>query len=201
MKYVVQASNVTELYEVKKFTRDEGKTFYQKPEFEKTRVDDWQEVISFECDRLEYNTSPPCIMINFIGTIFKENRKINISEKEEVDITGQIFRADKATTYLHSDKILSTTEDKETNWQAYQDALIEYRVYVFETYPAVREYCELHCVKDELENIDKIKGIVLKEDKKYFDIGGSQLFTYTPANIMFGGCTLTADSFTKDFKF
>lgn len=200
MKYVVQASNVKELYEVKKFTRDESKTFYQKPEFEKTRVDDWQEVVSFECDRLEYNKGyrkNSILQLVFDGDAYR----INISEKEEVRITGQIFRADKATTYLHSDKILSTTEDKGTNWRAYQVALQEYRDYVLKTYPAVKEYCELHCVKDELENIDKIKEIVLKEDKKYFDIGGSQLLSYTPVRSMFGGCTLTADSFAKDFKF
>lgn len=196
MKYVVQGSHVKEVYEVLRFSNNETE-HVKKPEFVKTRINDWQEVISFDCDRLEYNTRNKTEPWSFIEV----SKRMNISENEEVAIIEQIFRADKATTYLHSDKILSTTEDRETNWRVYQVALQEYRDYVFKAYPAVREYCELHCVKDELENIDKIKEIVLKEDKKYFDIVGSQLLSYTPVRSMFGGCTLTADSFAKDFKF
>lgn len=163
MKYIVQASNVTEVYEVKKFTNDDGTTFYQKPEYVKNRIDDWVEELYFECDHLEYNSNQEKYFIGLDGLHFLDGKSMNLSENEEVQITKQIFRADKATTYLYSNKVLSLKEDKETNWDAYQNALIEYRDYVFDKYPAVKEYCELHCIKDELENIDKIKELVLRE--------------------------------------
>lgn len=158
MKYIIQGSHVKNVYEVVQYSNTEEK-HVKKPEFAPVRNDKWEDLLSFECDRLDYNTTHK----SGSWLVFDCNKRINISETEEVTIVKQIFRADKAITYLQSDKILSEKEDKETNWKAFTVALAEYRDYVFEKYPAVKEYCELHFVKDELENIDKIKDIVLKE--------------------------------------
>jgi len=154
MKYVVQGQNINSVYKVSVKRNDEGKVC-EMPKFQPNTNVEWENCLSFECDHLEYN--------NYYTSGFP----INISENEEVKILGQIFRADEQTTYLRTNKVLSETEDKETNYIEYQEAVNEYIEYVFEKYPEVKEHCKIYNITGEnlFDNIEIIKNKVLKEDE------------------------------------
>jgi hypothetical protein len=153
MKYVVQGSNEEYVYEV-------GDNNYKmKPYFNKVlKNKTWHNILGFETDSLVTNE---CYNA-FRNDSMYGRPTINISENETVSILSQIFRADLNTTFLHSNKILSVKEDKDTNYGEYVTSLEKYYNMVLKKYPEVKEHIEMYNPKDAMENIDKIKDKVVK---------------------------------------
>ena len=173
MKYKVLGQNITNVYEVKDNKNEKGE-YVRKPEFVKNRKYEWEDILAFECDNLEFNTA---------YGVLERHHQICISETKSVDIIRQRFRADEATTYLYSDEVLSEEDDKETNHQQYVDEVNKYIKLVFKKYPEVKNHCEIYNISDEnvFENIDKIKDEIIKKR------GGIK------NNVSFGTCSVRED--------
>lgn len=154
MKYAILASNEENIYKVKKYEATTGLTKFAKPTFTPCKIDNWKVIREFECDKLNLRNTNSCSWDT------DDYVRLLLSETEEVKILKEVFRIDKVSMYVYTDKILSTKEDRTTNWQEYQDALVEYRDYIISKHPKVKEYCRIHTLTNELEDIDNIVKLV-----------------------------------------
>ena len=127
MKFIVQGCHLTKVYDVQKFgSAEDG--YYQEPEFVgHIHESKWETIFEFEAESLVFSRN---YVLPYVGEYY-DLPGIHLSADEVVGIQEQIHRADLGVVYLKSNKVLSLKEDKETNKQAYDEALEEYKNYSF----------------------------------------------------------------------
>jgi len=151
MKYIVQGQKITNTYKLISNKNEDG-TFLKKPEIRFDNKDTaWGKILDFE------------MLSSF------NHSRINITEDEEVIVKQTIFRADEVITYLRTNKIISTVDNKSEFHVAYKDLLAEYCDYICKKYPKVKRHVEIYNISLPIEEIDEI---VKEVEKSTYQMGG-----------------------------
>ena len=109
--------------------------FIAKPELKvKNEIVGWRPICEYEGD-------PAFNSLNSISSL----NKVNISEKEEVLIEKEVFRADLNEYHLFTDKVLSEKDDnKEDGKECYEALVKKFNKSMILSNQEMKEHCDLY---------------------------------------------------------
>jgi len=156
MQTTIQGKEIETTYSVKVLRDDNGK-IKSKPELVKEeKIVKWTNLFPAIDGEVKYNSTSSTSWFSW-----GNEKKINISEDEEVEIVGQVFRADINTLYLHSDKvIIETPINKDESEIKFNKAMAEYNRTVIENNNKMSAYCKLNNLDVETVNIDDLEKVL-----------------------------------------
>lgn len=169
---IIEIKHVLETHQ-KTITDENGKVkvvYTAKPEVRKKEsIKEWKEICRFKGKPL-YNTT-------YFNPSFsyRQSTCLNVSENEEVIVSKQVFRADLEEMHLFTNKIL---EEIDVNAVDAADQLrLHIRAFnnqMIESNERMKAYCDLHGLKYEDSDCDKVFELVYP-GKKYEIINGKMM--------------------------
>lgn len=147
MKTIIEEKVIENRYFVNENTKvikdengKEKEIFIGKPELRKsTSIVGWKPICEYEGEP-HYNKQVQHVKIfNYsIGSL-------NISDNETIDITDEIFRADKNEMHLRTNKVLKEIDYyKEFSKEKLQECIKRFNKEMINSNDRMKDYCELH---------------------------------------------------------
>ena len=181
MKTVVMGKKIKNNYDVV-VEKDEDGKYLSRPEIKKLEPDiKWEQIYEYE-GTAQYGIpeTPSWLSVPF-------NRRIYLSENEEVRVTKQIFRADLGQWFQYTDKVL---EEKDGNLKSCEKnlkaLLADYNKQKIEDDEDAKAYCDLHKLKYEESDYDEIIKIIGKKKCTY---------SFTPPTVVSKGTTFSLEDY------
>lgn len=167
MKTIVLGKIIENFYEVDtkqkeiKLKNGELTTVYtDKPRFiEKSSVKEWVEICSYDGEpRFNINNRNPFVF---------GDRRLNISEDEEVVVESEVFRADTNEVYLKTEKIIDEVDvnNKKDMIIVFSEHNRAFNSAMITSNEKLRSYCDIHKLPYEDTDAIKLFKVVFPENQ------------------------------------
>lgn len=158
MKTHVMGKKIKNFYKIQ-FKRDENDKLQERPAVE---IDDiyerWEEICTY--DSVPQSSTNILYLNNFAS-----ERKINLSEDDEVWVVKECFRADLGEFYQYTDKVLEKIDVNYEECKEQLESLIkEYNKQKIEENEKAKAYCDLHKLIYEDTDYDELIKIIGEDE-------------------------------------
>ena len=169
IKSYIQGKHITHTYEIKEHKDEDTGKFKRKPELVTHDNITWE--------TLQKASGAEFIVDGDIGQTYGQpsynqlfvydfSHRINLSETEEVCVTGKIYRADLHAYMVHTDKVLSEEDEvgSEDVKSKYDASVRNYNAQMIGSDEKLNTYCKVHGLAIANTDYDELKKIVYEKD-------------------------------------
>lgn len=177
IKSYIQGKRIVHTYEIKEHKDEDTGKFKRKPELVTHDNITWE--------TLQKASGAEFIVDGDIGQssynqlfMYDLSHRINLSETEEVCVTGKIYRADLHAYMVHTDKVLSEEDaaGSEDMKHRYDVLVSEYNMQMIADDEKLAAYCGVHNLNPATTDYEELKKIVYGKEPKYYVSNRDMMF-------------------------